>query len=230
MFCSSLLIFEIKRRALSFQQLLRLSQSSCCCSEIQHSLNACLQFEYIVNGVDSFWGWKFNLDSRAVGNFWYLWLRLVIESRVWFGARDVLDKLSKGENKVLLSCAASAQATTTFQHMASKNMLPSAQTGLRNFSQEIKCAETLWFSTNIIKHCFLPFLVMWCFRSTGLWSHQHKSQGSITFCLSDKYLHLDSQCNLLWKVDFPNLKESVISVGLHCLEMAFGLNNPFGKN
>jgi len=66
MFCSSLLIFEIKRKALSFPQLLRLSQSSCCCWN-QHSLNTCLQFEYIVNKVDSFWGWKFNLYSRAGG-------------------------------------------------------------------------------------------------------------------------------------------------------------------
>lgn len=54
--------------------------------------------------MDSFWGWKFNLDFRVVGNFWYFWLRLVIELRVWFGVRDVLDKLFKGENKVFLFC------------------------------------------------------------------------------------------------------------------------------
>ena len=66
MFCSSLLIFEIKRKALSFPQLLRLSQSSCCCwnsTFIKYLLKIWIQCE----SGGSFWGWKFNLYSRAGG-------------------------------------------------------------------------------------------------------------------------------------------------------------------
>lgn len=129
----------------------------------RHSLNAALQFEYIVRGVGSFRGWKFNLHSRAGGNFWCLWLRLVIESRAWFRARDVLDKPSEGTEANAFILWRLPQPHPYHRVWHSERMLSSAQMALSNFSQEIK-RKHCDFSINIIKRCFIPLL--W-YKTTG---------------------------------------------------------------